>query len=199
MSKTIDYYFSLISPFTYFGGPRLVEIAGRHDAAIAYKPVRLARIFPASGGLPLAKRAPQRQAYRLIELARWRDHLGMPLILHPAHFPADETLAAKLVIAALRQGADAGALIQAILRAVWSEERDIADRETLRAVAGENGLDGATLLAAADDPSVAKDYEANTDEALDRQVFGAPSYYYRNEVFWGQDRLDFLERALATT
>ena len=199
MSKTIDYYFSLISPFTYLGGPRLMDIAKRHDAAIACKPVRLARIFPASGGLPLGKRAPQRQAYRLIELARWRDHLGMPLNLHPAHFPTDETLAAKLVIAARRQGADAGALAHALLRAVWSEERDIADRETLSAVAGENGLNDAALLAAADDPSVATEYEANTDEALERQVFGAPSYYYRNELFWGQDRLDFLERALATS
>ena len=102
-----------------------------------------------------------------------------------------------MVVAAKRAGADAGRLSHAILRAVWAEERDVADPGTLRAVAAENGLDGAALLAAAETGAVREEYAANTAEAIARGVFGAPSYVYRGELFWGQDRLDFLERALA--
>src|SRR5688572_28240225 len=116
MGKVIDYYYSLVSPWTYLGGPRLEAIARRAGAVIDCKPVDFGQIFQVSGGLPLAKRAPQRQAYRLVELARWRDFLGMPLNLHPRHFPAADGLAARMVIAAKVAGADAVALSQAILR-----------------------------------------------------------------------------------
>ena len=104
MTRTIDYYYSLISPWTYLGAARFAEIAERHGATVRHKPISLAKIFPESGGLPLAKRAPQRQAYRLMELERWRDHLGVPLNLHPKHFPADETTAAHMVTAAAMEG-----------------------------------------------------------------------------------------------
>ncbi|MFQ5785708.1 MAG: 2-hydroxychromene-2-carboxylate isomerase [Alphaproteobacteria bacterium] len=196
MNKVIDYYYSLISPWTYLGGPRFGRIAAETGAAINFKPVDLGRIFPVSGGLPLAKRASQRQAYRLLELKRWRDFLIMPLNPEPRHFPADERLAARMVIAARRAGGGEGRLSNAILRAVWAEERDIADADTLRTIADENEMDGAALLAAAEAKPVAEEYAANTAEAIDRGVFGAPSYVYRDELFWGQDRLDFLERAL---
>jgi len=197
MSKTIDYYYALNSPFAYMGGPTLDEIARRHGAVIDFKPVSLAKIFPQSGGLPLPKRAPQRQAYRLIELARWRDLRRMPLNLQPAYFPADETLAAKMIIAAKRRGLEVGKLTHAIQGAVWAEERNIADPDTLVAIAGECGMDGAALLAAAEAPDVAEEYEGYTEEALARNVFGSPFYFYKGVPYWGQDRLDFLERALA--
>jgi 2-hydroxychromene-2-carboxylate isomerase len=196
MSKTIDYYCSLISPWTYLGGPRLARIAAAAGAAIHCKPINLGNVFPVSGGLPLAKRAPQRQAYRLVELARWRDYLGMPLNLEPTYFPANESLAARMVIAAHRGGNDPGRLADAFLRAVWAEERDIADANVLCVIAGETGMDGDALLAAADSPEVAAEYAANTAEAIAHGVFGVPTYVYRDELFWGQDRLDFLERAL---
>jgi 2-hydroxychromene-2-carboxylate isomerase len=197
MPEVIDHYYSLVSPWTYLGAPRLEGIARRAGAAVDHKPADFGRIFEASGGLPVARRAPQRQAYRLLELARWRDFLGAELNLRPRHFPAPDDLAARVVVAAKRAGADAGRLSRAILRAVWAEERDVADPGTLRAVAGENGLDGAALLAAAGTAVVREEYAANTAEAIARGVFGAPSYVYRGELFWGQDRLDFLERALA--
>lgn len=197
MTKTIEYYYALVSPWTYLGGPRFDEIARRHGATVAYKPVSLGEIFPQSGGLPLGKRAPQRQAYRLVELDRWSRFLDMPLTPKPAFFPAAEWPAAGMVIAAQRQGLDCGHLTNAILRAVWAEERNIADVPTLRAIAGENDMDADTLLAAADTEGVKADYAANTKEAMDRGVFGAPSYIYCDELFWGQDRLDFLDRALA--
>lgn len=197
MDKAIDYYYSLISPWTYMGGPRLEEIAARHGATIAYKPIKLSEIFPASGGLPLAKRAPARQTYRLAELERWRAFLDMPLNMHPKHFPTPEWPAAGMVIAAPHPAPERGRLTNALLRAVWVEERDISDRETLQAIAGENSMDGNALLAQAEGGAVNEEYQANTAEAMALGVFGAPTYVYGGELFWGQDRLDFLDRALA--
>jgi len=102
-----------------------------------------------------------------------------------------------MVIAADRQGLDTGRLSNAILRAIWAEERNIADDDTLAAIADEQGMDGAALLAASKAPEIIATYDAYTQEAIDRNVFGAPTYILNDEMFWGQDRLDFLERALA--
>ncbi|HEY5597778.1 MAG TPA: 2-hydroxychromene-2-carboxylate isomerase [Kiloniellales bacterium] len=197
MHKHIDYYFSLISPFTYLGSAHFEEIARRHGAEVAVKPVNLGVIFPKSGGLPLAKRSPERQAYRLMELERWRSYLDMPLNLKPKHFPAPEQQAACLVIAAARSGGDPLRLAHAILRAVWAEERNIADADTLQAIARETGHDDRNLMRAAQDPETLKTYEAYTAEAMSRGVFGAPTYVIDGELFWGQDRLDFVDRALS--
>jgi 2-hydroxychromene-2-carboxylate isomerase len=201
MAKLVEYYFTPISPYTYLGHERFVEIAARHGAAIAVKPVDYGRIFPVSGGLPLKQRAPQRQAYRLIELDRWSKHLGKVLNVRPRFFPVSADAAAKWIIAAQAHAADDGAdalrLAGALLRAVWVEERDISDPPTLASVASEQGLDPAPLAAAAAATDVAARYDALTQEAIDRQIFGAPTYVYRDELFWGQDRLDFLDRELA--
>ena len=197
MNKVIDYYLTLISPWAYLGSQRLAEIAKRHGAAVRVKPVNFGEIFPRTGGLPLAKRAPERQAYRLVELKRWREHLDIPIHLQPAHFPAAEQAAARLVIAAGDSSGDPLALAQAVGRAVWEQQRDIADPATCEAILRETGHDAAALMAAAADPAVATRHAALTEEAVARGVFGAPSYVYRDEIFWGQDRLDFLDRALA--
>ncbi len=196
MPGTIDYYLSLTSPWSYLGGKRLAEIARRHNLAVAVKPVEFGRILPVSGGLPLAKRAPQRQAYRLVELRRWRDHLEMKLNLQPAFFPVPDQMAACAVIAADRTGGDAFRLAQAILAAVWAEERNIAEIGTLAAIVGSCGMHGVHVLARASDPETRFALQANTDEAIRRGVFGMPTYIWRDELYWGQDRLDFLERAV---
>jgi 2-hydroxychromene-2-carboxylate isomerase len=198
MSKIVDYYYTPASPWTYLGHRRFEEIAQRHGATIQYKPVDYGKIFPLSGGLPLGKRAPQRQAYRLAELRRWRDFLGLPLTLQPKYHPVASDLAAQLIIAAERAGAPPGPLSFALMRACWSEDRNISDADTLAAIATEQGLGGAKLVAAARTPEIAAVYEAFTREAIDRQVFGAPFFIYKDEPFWGQDRLDFLDRALAS-
>ena len=197
MSKTVDYYLSLISP--YLGSRRLEEIAKRHGAEVDVKPVNLATIFPNTGGLPLAKRAPARQSYRLVELRRWADHQNMPLNLNPRHFPADEALAARMVIAAGQSGGDPMVLAHAVLRAVWADEQDIADVATLKEIVTRAGHDAEALFPLAQSPETQAGYEALTREALDCGVFGVPTYVYRKELFWGQDRLDFLDRALAAT
>lgn len=195
--KTIDYYYVPASPWTYLGHERLRQIARKHGAAIALKPFDLGKAFAVSGGLPLGQRPLQRQAYRLVELARWSKHLAMPMVIKPRYFPVAGDPAAKMVLAADKAAGTEAALNLAgtILRGVWADERNIADEATLIAMAGESGLDGAALLAQS--AAVQADYDRNTQQAIERQVFGAPWFIYAGEPFWGQDRLEFLDRALA--
>ena len=187
----IDYYLTPTSPWTYLGHARFVQIASRHGAAVAVKPADYGVIFPQSGGLPLGKRAPQRQAYRLSELARWRDFLGVPLNLQPRFFPADPISAACVICAAPAE--TQLAITGDFLRAVWMEERNIADIGVLTEIAARHGVADAPAAIVRGKVIL----ERNTQEAVTRQVFGAPTYALRDELFWGQDRLDFLERALA--
>jgi 2-hydroxychromene-2-carboxylate isomerase len=198
MSKTIDYFFATVSPWTYLGHDRFVALAQQHGAQIAVKPMNLGDIFPVSGGLPLSKRAPQRQAYRLVELQRWSQFLGKPINIAPRFFPVNGDLAAYWILAALETGTpQALALTGAVGRAMWEQERDISDPATMAAIAGECGLDPAALGARVKEPGIAARYGAMTQEAIGRGVFGAPTYVYQDELFWGQDRLDFLARKLA--
>lgn len=195
--KVIDYYLSPMSPWTYLGHARLADIAKRHGATINVKPVDFGKIFPVSGGLPLPKRAPQRQAYRLLELKRWRDHLGVALTIEPKYFPYDSNLASRLVIAADTRGAGAAMrLAGAILKACWAEERNMGDEAELFKVVTEQGLEPRWLIAAAKSDEGQARYDELTQEAIDLQVFGAPTYVCNGELFWGQDRLEFLERTL---
>lgn len=198
MARTIDYYFAVNSPWTYLGHDRFVALAQQHGADVAVKPINLGDVFPVSGGLPLPKRAPQRQAYRLVELARWSEFLGRPINLQPKFFPVDGNPGSLWVLAAAAAGAaEALRLAGAIGRAVWAQERDIADPATLAAIAAECGLDAAALAARAQHADMSARYKALTDEAIARGVFGAPTYVLDGELFWGQDRLDFLARKLA--
>lgn len=195
--KSVHYFFTPVSPWTYMGHARFVQMAEQHGARILLRPVDLGRVFPVSGGLPLAKRAAQRQTYRLKELARWREFRGVPLNIHPKFFPAPADDAARLIIAAdLALGTAAGLkLAEAIMRAVWAEERNIGDAQTRATIVAEQGLDAAALAAVADQAATA--FDAYTEEAIAAQVFGAPWYLVEGEPFWGQDRLEFVERALA--
>lgn len=191
MTKSVAYFLTPTSPWTYLGHARFAEIAARHGATVDVKPVDYGVIFPQSGGLPLAKRAPQRQAYRLVELARWREFLGVPLNLQPKFFPADPASAACIICAAAEGGRMA--IAGDFLRAVWAEEKNIADAGVLAEIAARHGIADAAGAIVRGRPV----YERNTQEALARQVFGAPTYVYRDEPFWGQDRLEFLDRSLA--
>lgn len=198
MTATIDYYFTPVSPWAYLGHARACAIAERAGATLDPKPVDYGRIFPVSGGLPLKQRAAQRQAYRLTELTRWRTHVGVPLNLQPRHFPVDASVASRMLVAARAQGGAATLkLAGALLEGCWAGEKNLADPDTLVALANACGLDGAALAASAASDAVAAEYTRLTDEAIARQVFGAPTYVLRDELVWGQDRLDFLERALA--
>lgn len=200
MSKVCDYYFAPHSPWSYLGHQRFIDIAGKYKVKIALKPCDLSRVFAASGGLPLAKRAPQRQAYRLLELQRWSDFLQVPMHVQPQFFPVTPDPAARLIIAAqIAHGNEAAlALSTSIMRAMWAEQKNIADEATLIGLACDADLDGKQLVKSAETAAVQADYERNTNDAIAANVFGAPWYVYKGEGFWGQDRLDFLERAFAS-
>ena len=197
MAAHIDYYFSLNSPWTYLGAKRFERLLDRYGASVSVMPVDFGEIFPETGGLPLPKRAPARQAYRLVELERWSATLGVPINLHPKHFPYPDHQAALLVNAATASSGKPLALAHAILKALWVEERDPGDEAVLTELAKETGHDGPALLEKSKTPEMEEAYKANTKQALEAGVFGAPSYVVEGEIFWGQDRLDFLDRKLA--
>lgn len=197
MTHHVDYYLAPQSPWTYLGHERLAAMAAQAGAMVRVLPVDLGKIFPASGGLPLQKRAPQRQAYRLVELKRFSEHLGIPLNVQPKYFPVGGDDAARLIIAVdLHDGTGAALTITgAIFRAVWAQERNIADPQVLAQLLAEHGLQSERLEQSRGAP-VQERYDANTQEAADLGVFGAPTYAIDGELFWGQDRLDFVQRRL---
>ena len=199
MSHSVDYYFAPQSPWAYLGHQRFQNILKKSGASVRVMPFDLGgKVFPISGGLPLGQRAPQRQAYRLTELERFSKWLGAPLHLKPTFFPVSGDDAAKLIIAVdMAMGADAAMNISgAILSAVWSQQRNIADEKTLAELLHEQHLPVACLEQTYSQ-AVHERYESYTQMAIDAGVFGAPSYVLDGEIFWGQDRLDFVERALA--
>lgn len=200
MGRTVDYYFAPQSPWAYLGHQRLADIAHKTGASIRVMPIDLGgKVFPISGGLPLGQRAPQRQAYRLVELQRFGRHLNVPLNLKPKYFPVGGDDAARLIIAAdLAQGSQAAmAMAGAILAACWAQERNMADDKVLAELLQEQGLP-VSLLEQSHSQVVQERYETCTQAAIDAGVFGAPSYVIDGEIFWGQDRLDFVERALTS-
>ena len=198
MPATVDYYFAPQSPWTYLGHTRFSALVQASGAQVRLLPVDLGAVFAVSGGLPLGKRPPQRQAYRLVELRRYSDHLGLPMAVQPRYFPVSGDDAARLIIAVDQQDGSAAAmrLAGAIFTAVWAQERDIASSQTLAELLQESGLP-LTRLEQSRSPEVQQQYEANTRQAIDGNIFGAPTYVVDGEMFWGQDRLDFVERKLS--
>lgn len=196
MSRTVTVYFSLASPWAYLGWRRLREITDSAGASVVFRPIQMATVFKATGGLPLAERPKARRHYRLMELRRWRDRLGIPIHLEPRFFPVDERQAARMVIAAGLEGGDVDRLSEAFLRAVWEEQRNIADRATRVAIAAAESLDGEALEVHAGSAVLAGLQQSYTEAAIAAGVFGVPSYVLDEELFWGQDRLDFVQRAL---
>ena len=195
--ERLSYYCTMASPWTYLGHDELLALCAGNGVAVDILPVDLSDVFSVSGGLPLPQRAPQRRAYRLVELQRWRARRGTDLKLHPKFFPAPADRANCMVVAAVMGGLDGVALAGALMRGVWAEDRNIGDDADLAAIADAASFDGAGLLAEAGAAAVQDRYNAQTERAKAAGVFGAPTYVWRGEPFWGQDRLDFVARALA--
>lgn len=194
-AKTIDYYFSLMSPWAFLGHAPFVALAKQHSLTINYRPVFLGEVFAATGGLMLAQRPVSRQNYRLMELQRWRDKRGVALNIRPKHWPFNPKGVDGLCVAIIQAGHDPAAFIQAAYTASWCEARDIASDAELEALLTSCQLDAA-LLAASKTAEITKLYEQNAATAVKAGVFGSPSYVLNGEIFWGQDRLDLLEDAL---
>lgn len=194
----IDYYFTSASPFVYLGHEALMDVAAAHGAKVNFKPVNLAVVFENAGALPLPKRAPTRQRYRLIELQRVADMRGMPINIHPAFFPVDPALADHVTIALIERGADPSGFMARVFSGVWANEDNIADADTIAACLKAEGHDAEAVLAEAADDKVAAIRARNTQDAVEADALGVPVYVLDGEPFWGQDRIAFLEHALTT-
>ena len=195
-TATIDYYVWLLSDWAYLGGVRFVQLASRHGLKVNHIPMRMQDVYSGSGGILLANRSWQRQAYRITELKRWRSRLGIPVNIEPKFFPADVDLASCVVIAGQQRGLPVADFVNAIMRAIWAEDQDVSDSTVLVTLAERCGLDGRALLEAAGTQVVREEYRGNTARALSAGVFGSPFYVFEGELFWGQDRLDMLEEAI---
>jgi 2-hydroxychromene-2-carboxylate isomerase len=196
MPRQVDYYFSLQSPWAYIGHSLFQEVAKTYALKVNYKPVLLVELFSETGGLPLMKRHPVRQRYRMLELQRWRDKRGLKFHLQPAHSRFNARLVDGLVIAAIEAGLDPEPFMRRGFAAVWEDQLDLADPATLIKLADETGLPGKQLLERSGSDEIGAAYEQNRQEALAADVFGSPAYVLDGEVFWGQDRIELLADAL---
>jgi 2-hydroxychromene-2-carboxylate isomerase len=186
----IDYFFTTMSPFVYLSGTRLAEVATAHGATVTFKPLDAPALFPRTGGQSLADRHESRKAYRLQEMRRQAAKAGLPLNLKPAHFPINPAPSCYAVIAAAQDGGDVAALVHGFGRALWADDRNIADDDVVKDVLAAHGFD--PKLADRRMLAAAETYAANLEEAIARGVFGVPFYIVGEEMFWGQDRLDDL-------
>lgn len=193
----IDYFFATLSPYTYLAGLRMEAVAAKHGATITYKPLDIIALFGRTGGTPPKDRHISRIEYRAQELIRASKKLDVPFNLKPAHWPTNPAPSSYAFISAMNAGGgDLGKLVHAFTRSCWADEKDIAEPDVVKACLEEAGFDAA--LADAGLAEAADIYAANLEEAVERGVFGAPFYITEDDQrFWGQDRIDDLDLALA--
>ncbi len=202
--KTVDFYFDFSSTNSYFAAFLLPEICERAGARVNWMPAHFAALFRGTGFDVMAM-TPQKARYLWRDHARYAEATGLPF-KRPSRFPMKTSSALRMVLAA-GDSADAdtdatvrerskGALSQAIMRAYWERDEDISNREVLIAIASQAGFDGAALIDAADKPAIRDQLATVTDQAIALGVFGAPTFFVGSEMFWGKDRLDFVERYL---
>ena len=197
--NVIGYYFSVVSPYTYMAQERFLNLLLKYENVapkVSYKPADILKIFSEPGGLSVSKRSPARQAYRMTELKRWKEALNIDFNPQPKYFPVPDGDAQKVVVAAIQAGHDPGKVALGFMRACWAEERDVSDADTIKSIVQDAGLNPDELIPASQTDATQAQYDKNTAEAIERGVFGAPTWILDGELFWGQDRLHFLERAL---
>jgi len=196
MPRQVDYYFSFQSPWAYIGHDAFIRVARTYDLKVNYKPVVLVDLFSETGGLPLMKRHPVRQRYRMVELQRWRDKRGLKFHLQPANWPFNARLADGVVIAAIEAGLDPEPFMRRAFAAVWEDQLKLNDPATLIRLADGSGLPGQQLVERSAAEEISAAYEQNRQDAVAADVFGSPVYVLDGEVFWGQDRIELLADAL---
>lgn len=198
MTASITYYFSLLSPWAYVGHDYLHDMIGRTGGRIIYKPINVPAAFAASDTPGLAKRHKTRQAYRTLELQRWRVKRGLEFNLWPAHWPFAAATGDRMIAAIVEAGGDPAPFMRIVFSGIWEREQNFAENAALSAAADAVGLDGAALLDHAQRDETGAIYDANTAEAVSAGIFGVPAYLYKDEYFWGQDRIDLLEDAIVS-
>jgi 2-hydroxychromene-2-carboxylate isomerase len=198
MSKTVDYFLSPMSPWAYLGHEPLQALIDKFNATVNVIPIDPAKLFAATGGVPVAQRPIQRQKYRLAELKRWKSFLGSPIVIEPAHFPYNPALVNLVVVATVNEyGAQkAMELTLCLMKGCWVEDRNMGLTEEVKKSIESCDLNSDDLLELASNDQTSKDLEKNTQHAIDAGVFGAPTYIINGELYWGQDRLDFVQRSL---
>jgi 2-hydroxychromene-2-carboxylate isomerase len=196
MARQVDYYFSFSSPWAYIGHKTFRDVVGTYGVVVNHKPVVLVDLFSETGGLPLVKRHPVRQRYRMVELQRWRDKRGLNFHLQPKYTPLNARLADGVVIAAVEAGLDPDPFLRRAFPAVWENQLNLADPDTVIRIADEAGLPGKQLVARSASEGISAAYEQNRQDAIAADVFGSPVYVLEGEVFWGQDRIELLADAL---
>ncbi|HEX9209995.1 MAG TPA: 2-hydroxychromene-2-carboxylate isomerase [Bradyrhizobium sp.] len=196
MTQVIEYFFSISSPWAYLGAERLVALAGRHNLRI--KPLLMTTIDE-HGWIPLKSKPPVRQRYVRSEIGRWSRHLGVHMQVdnRPSDLK-DPTPAAMMVVAAETTGAEGLPLALALQRAYWESAADIGAPGIRREIADANGYDGRRLLSCEQTQDVGERWKENRTRAIECGVFGSPTYLFDGELYWGQDRLDFLEHHVVT-
>lgn len=195
--KKILYFYSVASPWSYLGIKRLKEISKKYSAQIIEKPIDLVgKVFVATGGTPVPQRHISRQNYRLLELKRWGEFLNIKINQKPKFFPPkDPHLPALFCLASIDMGINMD-FSSKVLEHLWVKENDISNIDTLKLIADDLRISFEELSKLATSDKIKKIYEANTQEAINMNIFGVPSYVYNNEIFWGQDRLELLEYSL---
>ncbi|THH36061.1 2-hydroxychromene-2-carboxylate isomerase [Aliishimia ponticola] len=196
MGGVITYYFAPISGYAYLGHQTLTTLARQHGATVDFRPLMIAKVFAASETTPPFAQSAPRKSYRIEDQARWAAHKGLDMTPTPAHWPTDPGPACRAIIAAGKLGLDQDALSFGCLRAVWAEDRDIAQTETLADILTAAGCDAAAVLALAATDDIAGEVQKITEDAIAAEVFGSPTYVFDGQRFWGQDRLDFLASVL---
>ena len=196
MTNTLDYYFATPSPWAYLATPRVVELQKKYNLKINWKPANLMEIFAIHGVANVKDRPQPVQLNRLTELKRWSKFLSMPLTIQPKFFPVDPTLSHKTIILAQKNNINVDNLIFSFQKAVWADEKDISDEKIVLEICKTNNFNSNSIIEDANSEKIINEYKNNTEEALSKNVWGSPTFIYNNELFWGQDRIDFLERAI---
>lgn len=195
---TIEYFYAAHSAYAYLGSAKLMEVATEAGATIIHRPNDLRKVVPAAGSTPTSERTKAHRDYFFgREIQRWSEHRNAPWLgRRPTHHDNDITLPNCFLIAAVEAGNNIDRLAHALLEAHWRDDADLADSATLVKLAEGVGLDGESILATSGDAAIAARYADYTQEAIDRSVFGSPTYFVDGDMFYGQDRLELVARAL---
>ena len=193
----VDYYFSVASPFTYLAAKRFLSLTQKYNIQVDEKPFDLVgTVFPNTGGLPVPKRHPSRQNYRLLEIDRIGKKFNVSINKQPKFFPpTDPHLPAKFVLASCKMGENLK-FSNTCLEYLWSLDKDISDYKVLEEICRKLNLKFEDIKNLALSEEIETKYKKNSQDAIDQNVFGAPSYVFKGEIFWGQDRLEYLEDAI---
>lgn len=196
MRLGIEHFFATVSGYAYLGHAALLLTARKNGAIVRQRPVDIARVFAADGSTPPVRQSDARRAWRRRDMRLWATQRALPLNEQPKHWPTDGELAARAIIALDMARGPVDAFVGAVLGAVWARDLDIADRDVLAGLLTEAGVDAKATLLRADSDEAAASYESNTQDAIAAGVFGSPTYRIGDELFFGQDRLEFVQAAL---